>query len=79
MGNLELTLIDELKLLRKACAEMVKGDSITFKDNEKLLKIAHKAAYQAFYETTCKILDDYDHAKEVEIEEYENYLTGGLK
>lgn len=79
MGSLELNIIDNLKAVRRACTEMLEANSKTFKDNDKLLYISHKASYQAFYETACKILDDYDHAKETEIEEYENYITGGLK
>ena len=79
MGNLELELINNLKKLREACEGMIKADSVTFKDNEVLKNMAIKAAYHAFYEVTCQALDDYYQAKETEIEEYENYLTGGLK
>ena len=77
MDNLELKLIADLKKVRKACEDMVKADSITFKDNEVFRNMAIKAAYHAFYEVTCQALDAYDQHKQEELDEYESYLTGG--
>ena len=77
MDNLELNLIGELKAVRKAGEDMLKADSITFKDNEKFLQMAQKACYHAFYEVVCRAIDDYDQKKQEELDEYENYILGG--